>query len=168
MIKLSDFTNISSDENGYSIGNCKVCNEKGVLIINHKHTVPDPIPMDADWWTENDIFVFGSNDLGKHAGGAAHAAVLKYGAIIGQPRYMQGNSYGIVTISFTGDENINLNSIENELDSFIEFAKTHTNLRFWMTKIGTGISGYSIDEIAEIFFRKEFPDNVILPIEFIK
>ncbi len=129
---------------------------------------PDPIPTNADWWWNNDIFVFGSNTEGNHAGGAARAAVLNYGAIMGQARGLQGNSYGIVTLDYTGQEPVTIETITNELDVFIKFAKTHPTLTFWMTKIGTGISRIPFNDIAQLFFDRQFPDNVKLPIEFTK
>lgn len=36
---------------------------------------------------ENQVFVFGSNMNGNHAGGAARLAVEKFGAIMGQADY---------------------------------------------------------------------------------
>lgn len=129
---------------------------------------PDPIPSDAHWWTDKDIFVFGSNTQGNHAGGAARSAVINYGAIMGQPRGLQGQSYGIVTLDYTGKEPVTLETISNELDTFINFAKTHSDLTFWMTKIGTGISKIPFNDIAQLFFNRSFPKNVILPKEFSK
>lgn len=46
---------------------------------------------------EKDIFVFGSNPQGRHGKGAASYAVKKFGAIYGQGRGLQGNSYGLIT-----------------------------------------------------------------------
>jgi ATP-grasp domain, R2K clade family 3 len=45
-----------------------------------------------------DIFVFGSNLAGRHGAGSAKEARLKHGAIYGQGRFKQGNSYAIPTI----------------------------------------------------------------------
>ena len=49
---------------------------------------------------ENQIFVFGSNMNGNHAGGAARLAVEKFGAIMGQAKGIQGQSYAI-PVSYT-------------------------------------------------------------------
>ena len=46
----------------------------------------------------NEIFVFGSNLLGHHMGGAARIALEKFGAIYGQGVGLQGNSYAIPTM----------------------------------------------------------------------
>ena len=48
---------------------------------------------------ENQIFVFGSNMNGNHAGGAARLAVEKFGAIMGQAEGLQGQSYAIPTLN---------------------------------------------------------------------
>lgn len=128
-----------------------------------KHT-PDPI--DPSTMGPNDIFVFGSNTEGNHAGGAARVAVNYYGAINGQARGLQGNSYAIVTLDYTGEEPITTKEINTEVDEFLIFAKQHPKLIFWTTKIGCGISGYKIEDIAPLFKGKKIPNNVILPIEF--
>lgn len=47
---------------------------------------------------DNQIFVFGSNMNGNHAGGAARLAVEKFGAIMGQAEGIQGQSYAIPTL----------------------------------------------------------------------
>lgn len=149
---------------GFKMTYCKVCNKNNVLAGSHTHDTPDPIPSDADYWDHNeDVFVFGSNDLGHHGGGAAKAARLYYGAVMGQARGLQGSSYAIVTISFQNDPNIGLNSIGDELDGFIKFANDNPTNRFWMTKIGTGISQIPMLEIQNMFIKRKFPDNVILP-----
>lgn len=49
--------------------------------------------------TENEIFVFGSNMNGNHAGGAARLAVEKFGAVMGEAEGLQGQSYARKRIS---------------------------------------------------------------------
>lgn len=44
---------------------------------------------------DNEVFVFGSNLAGMHAGGAARFAYNKFGAIWGQGEGLQGQSYAI-------------------------------------------------------------------------
>lgn len=45
----------------------------------------------------NEIFVFGSNLRGMHAGGAAYVAYRNFGAIMGQGIGLQGQRYAIPT-----------------------------------------------------------------------
>ncbi len=49
---------------------------------------------------ENEIFVFGSNLKGVHAGGAARMAVTHFGAVMGQGVGLQGQSYAIPTMNW--------------------------------------------------------------------
>lgn len=134
------------------------------LYKKTKPNTPDPINVTA--MGPNDIFVFGSNTEGKHGGGAAKAAMNFYGAIWGQARGLQGNSYAIVTLDYSGQEPITTKEIEQEIIQYFEFAKAHPELKFWTTKIGCSIAGFHINEIAKLFDNKVIPDNVFLPIEF--
>ena len=109
----------------------------------------------------NDIFVFGSNLAGAHAGGAALMAYQKFGAIWGQGMGLQGNSYGIPTMQ-GGTE-----TIKPYVDEFIEFAKNHPGLTFYVTKIGCGIAGFLEKDIAPLFREAERVPNIRLPKDFI-
>lgn len=114
---------------------------------------------------KNEVFVFGSNHAGRHGAGAARLALDKFGAVWGQGDGLQGQSYGIPT----KDKNLNtlsLRQIEIGVDRFLRFAARHPYLTFYMTKIGCGLAGYSVKDIAKCFKGKEIPENVILPIEF--
>jgi len=122
---------------------------------------------------DNEIFVFGSNLEGVHMGGAAKFAVEKCGAIWGQSTGMMGNSWGIPTLSFSETikgfaDMLPLEDIKREISVLYDFAAYETDLVFFVTKIGTGIAGFSIEEIAQLFFDLEDkrPKNIILPIEF--
>ena len=46
-----------------------------------------------------EVFVFGSNASGAHGGGAARFALDRFGAVWGQSEGLQGQSYGIDTMS---------------------------------------------------------------------
>lgn len=109
----------------------------------------------------NEIFVFGSNLEGIHGGGAAFAAWKNFGAIWGQGVGLQGRSYGIPTMHGGVDV------IKPYVDQFIDFAKEHPELTFFVTKIGCGIAGFSCDEIGPLFAEAVDMPNVILPKEFV-
>ena len=57
-------------------------------------------------------------------------------------------------------------------DRFILYPSQHTELRFYVTKIGCGIAGWSVDEVAKTFatalasFLVPLPDNIVWPREF--
>ena len=115
--------------------------------------------------TPNEVFVFGSNKVGNHAGGSARTAVEKFGAIMGQGEGMQGQSYAIPTL----DENMQRVSIEELTRSvrrFAEYTLHHLDKTFYVTKIGCGIAGLSIDEVSDVFKHVAFGSNVTLPHEF--
>lgn len=111
---------------------------------------------------ENEIFVFGSNLQGMHGGGAARLAYEKFGAIWGQGVGLQGQSYGIPTMHG------GVNAIKPYVDEFIEFAKSHPELTFLVTRIGCGIAGFRDEEIAPLFKECIEIDNVILPRSFVQ
>lgn len=107
---------------------------------------------------DDEVFVFGSNAHGAHGAGAARTAYEKFGAVWGQGHGLQGQSYGIDTMS-------GFDTLAHEVARFIEFAGEHPELRFLVTKIGCGIAGYAPEQIAPLF--REVPDNVVLPEEFV-
>ena len=111
---------------------------------------------------ENEIFVFGSNLEGMHGGGAARLAYEKFGAIWGQGVGLQGQSYGIPTMHGGVD------AIKPYVDEFIEFAKSHPEMTFLVTRIGCGIAGFRDEEIAPLFQECIELENVLLPRSFMK
>jgi len=110
--------------------------------------------------SDNEIFVFGSNLAGRHDGGAARIAREDFGAIYGQGVGLQGQSYAIPTMQG------GIETIKPYVDEFIEFAQSHRELKFLVTKIGCGIAGFSVSEIAPLFRKCTEIENVCLPIEF--
>jgi hypothetical protein len=109
---------------------------------------------------ENEIFVFGSNLEGMHGGGAARAAYNKFGAIWGQGVGLQGQSYGIPTMHG------GIDVIKPYVDKFIDFAKSHPELKFLVTRIGCGIAGFRDEEIAPLFKDAIEIENIYLPKSF--
>lgn len=108
----------------------------------------------------NEIFVFGSNLAGQHLGGAARVAREKFGAVMGKGVGLQGQSYAIPTMQG------GVETIEPYVNEFIQFAKSHPELKFYVTRIGCGIAGFSDKEIAPLFNRAFDLANVVLPESF--
>jgi len=111
---------------------------------------------------ENEIFVFGSNLGGMHGGGAARAAYNRFGAVWGQGVGLQGQSYAIPTMQG------GVETIKPYVDEFIEFAQTHRELKFFVTRIGCGIAGFRDEQIAPLFATAIDKENIILPKEFVE
>lgn len=109
----------------------------------------------------NQIFVFGSNLDGRHAGGAAKDALQHFGAKWGQGEGLQGQSYAIPTMH--GDAR----AIKPYVDRFIAFAKAHQEDEFVVTPIGCGIAGHPLSEMAGLFKDALPLDNVMLPRAFV-
>lgn len=111
---------------------------------------------------DGEIFVFGSNLQGMHAGGAARAAAAKFGAVMGQGVGLQGRSYAIPTMQG------GVATIKPYVDEFITFAKDHPELHFLVTRIGCGIAGFRPQEIAPLFREALGLPNVSLPKDFVE
>lgn len=110
----------------------------------------------------NEVFVFGSNLAGHHGGGAARVALKKFGAIMGQGVGLQGQSYAIPTMQG------GVETIKPYVDEFISFAKTHPELKFYVTRIGCGIAGFKDEEIAPLFGAAKEVKNIVLPESFVR
>lgn len=119
--------------------------------------VPEPVKT---------IFVFGSNEAGRHGKGTAFVAAEEYGAIRGQGRGLQGRSYAIPT----KDKKLRVRSlgvIKKDVEIFLEFARAHNGpggYRFNLTRVGCGLARYSDAEMAPLF--RSAPTNVIIPEEW--
>lgn len=110
----------------------------------------------------NEIFVFGSNLQGMHGGGAARMAYERFGAVWGQGVGLYGQTYAIPTMQG------GVETIKPYVDDFLIFAKQHRELDFLVTEIGCGIAGFSVAEMAPLFFMSIDEDirNVYLPESF--
>ena len=109
---------------------------------------------------ENEIFVFGSNLLGQHGGGAARIAHNHFGAEWGIGVGLTGQCYAIPTMHGGVD------AIAPYVDEFIEFARNNKDLKFLVTRIGCGIAGFRDEEIAPLFKNALNELNIILPKSF--
>ncbi|MFA7082727.1 MAG: hypothetical protein WC135_08960 [Bacteroidales bacterium] len=128
---------------------------------------------------KNEIFVFGSNESGIHAGGAAYIAFEYFGAVWGVGYGLEGQTFALPT----KDKEIitlPLSKVKSYLKEFIEFVIKNPNLKFYLTKIGCGLAGFTIEEIKTILWEAleemrtqdtittYLPNNLIIPKEFAK
>ena len=111
---------------------------------------------------EHEIFVFGSNLAGRHGGGAARAANMKFGAEWGVGVGLTGQSYAIPTMQG------GVETIKPYVDEFIRFAQENPGLKFLVTRIGCGIAGFKDEEIAPLFDKAMQVPNIYLPETFFK
>lgn len=146
-------------------------NTKGEYPIeDYKLFVPEYTPENIESLNSNEIFVFGSNTEGRHGAGAAKTASSKFGAKYGQNEGLQGQSYAIITVDLSMVEKYPLEKIYEGILRFLKFATDFRQYKFYVTKIGSSLAGYSIEDIAEQFKRAsvsiDIPNNVILPKEY--
>ncbi len=128
---------------------------------DYKGFTPDYI----DRLLPNQVFVFGSNTLGYHTGGASGTARKKFGAVWGQAEGLQGASYAIPVDFGKGVRKDN--EVMESVSRFLAFAKEHSELFFFVTRIGCGLGGYRDDEMA-VFFKDALNlNNVCLPKSFV-
>jgi len=116
---------------------------------------------------DNEIFVFGSNESGRHGKGAAKTA-MKWGAVYGQAEGLQGRTYAIPTVNATITNKLSLDKIKVYVDNFIIFAKQNKQLEFLGTPIGTGLAGWTVKDITPLFEDVLEVENIYMPYSFWK
>ena len=122
---------------------------------------PDHTPEMITGLKDDEVFVFGSNLAGMHGGGAARAAFRLFGAVWGCGVGHYGQSYAIPTMQG------GVETIKPYVDEFIQYAKDHPALFFYVTRIGCGIAGFEDREIAPLFKDALDLENVCLPKTFV-
>ena len=115
---------------------------------------------------QQEVFVFGSNLQGIHTKRSAKFAIDKgfadNGQIEGPSR--NGRGYAIPTQSERGA--LTLSQVKRYVDQFLQYAKENKNQKFLVTKLGTGIAGFRLEDIAPLFAEAESHGNIYLPKEF--
>ncbi len=110
---------------------------------------------------ENQIFVFGSNLNGNHAGGAARLAKDSFGAQDGVGEGLTGQSYAFPTLD-TKMKKVSKKALTESKTKLYKCAEENQDKQFLVTKLGCGIAGFSEEEMKKIF-QEDKPKNVILP-----
>jgi len=126
-----------------------------------KITVCSLTPEKITHLREGEVFVFGSNIQGHHGGGAARCAMQNFGARWGIGVGMQGQSYAIPTMQG------GVETIRPYVHQFIEYATANPHKQFLVTRIGCGIAGFTVAEIAPLFASCLYIPNVSLPKDFV-
>lgn len=103
-----------------------------------------------EWVTtlkDNEIFVFGCRNSGRHFDGASNFALKNFGAVMGQREGRQGQSCAIPTIGGT----IGLREIRRSVRTFTDYATMYLNLHFLVTPIVCGGGCRNVSDIAPMF-----------------
>lgn len=115
------------------------------------------------------IFVFGSNEQGRHGKGAALFARTRHGACPGVGVGLQGSCYAIPTKS-SPYQALPLGRVASYVEEFLQFACSRPEWRFELTRIGAGHAGEGSAttgrnpglreaDMAALF--RESPENVV-------
>lgn len=112
---------------------------------------------------DGEVFVFGSNLAGRHGKGAALEAVRHHGAIYGRGIGRQGMSYAIPTKDGKL-KTLPLDIIRGVALEFLMYAYENKDTKFFLTRVGCGLAGYSDEQIAPLF--NQCPANVRIPPEW--
>lgn len=114
---------------------------------------------------QNQIFVFGSNQAGRHGKGAAKTA-LRWGAVYGQAEGLQGKTYAIPSKDKSIRRTLTVDEIKPYVDRFVYYARQHPELTFLVTEIGCGLAGLKPKQIAPLFTDCKELENVWLSARF--
>lgn len=142
------------------------CGHKRQEIVEDKYEPNDVernvTPKWIDSLKENEIFVFGCRNSGRHFDGASCFALEHFGAIMGQREGRQGQSYAIPTIGGTIDKK----ELKESVARFTEYAAEHPELVFLVTPVGCGGGGWRPWMVAPMFREASKLENIFLPQEF--
>lgn len=138
----------------------KISKKKGIKVTNE--VAQDQI----DHLNFNEIFVFGSNELGIHGAGAAYKAMVDFEAEIGVGFGPTGKCFSIPTKDWQL-QTLDIDHVAHYVRRFIDYASKRTDLTFLVTQIGCGLAGYEPKEIAPLFEGAVGMENVHLPQSFI-
>lgn len=112
------------------------------------------------------IFVFGSNTQGRHGAGAAKWALINAGAIYGQARGLQGQSYAIVTKDLTKKTHPSVlpSTILREIIDLYNYAEDLYEFDFLIPYKANSknLNGYMPEDMAELFAGPvAIPGNIV-------
>lgn len=126
---------------------------------------------------ENEIFVFGSNLLGHHMGGAARTARRVFNAEMGVAEGLTGQAYALPTL---GEDmrRVAPEALRASLARLLRFALEHPKLTFYLTEVGCGIAGWPVETVRELLWeavrelsegayeQRAVPANLLIPQRF--
>lgn len=99
---------------------------------------------------DGSVFVFGSNERGRHGKGAALHAARHFGAQEGVGVGLTGHSYAVPTKD-RFIKTLPIPQILPYVRQLLRFADLNPQMTFAVTPIGTGLAGYPRDWIARLF-----------------
>lgn len=113
---------------------------------------------------KDSVFVFGSNMLGSHGGGAAKYAKDHFGAEEGVCEGLTGLSWAFPTLNSDMAKRSFI-QLRASKENLYKYAINWSEWTFLVTKVGCGIAGFTVEEMRDVFQGPK-PGNVTLPKEF--
>lgn len=110
----------------------------------------------------NEVFVFGSNLNGHHAGGAAYQAANHFGAEWGIGEGLTGQCYAFPTLD-KNKEQLTYEQLLEARHKLFATARALPERSFLLTKVGCGIAGYDETYMKNLFVSQLTPKNLIKP-----
>lgn len=120
----------------------------------------------------NGIFQFGSNTEGRHGKGSALTARMRFGAIQGQSKGLQGQSYAIITKDLREHEHpsVSAHIIRLQILNMYSWAISNPDKEIYVIYSANGfnLNGYTNEDMALMYTVPIIPDNVIFEEDFLK
>lgn len=116
---------------------------------------PENILPTGDW-----IWVFPSNEAGKHARGLARMARVNFRAEFGVGSGRTGNAFAI-PVRDKHNRMLPLNAVADSIAAFLDHARHQPQLNFFIPRIGCAAGEFSDDQIGPLFARAS--ENCSLP-----
>lgn len=109
--------------------------------------------------TNGEVYVFGSNLAGRHGKGSALVAKERFGARYGNGKGRQGQSYAIPTKDGRPGTppladpraTLSLPGIRSGIDTFIAYAMSRPEERFFVVRLGCALAAHADADIAPMF-----------------
>lgn len=110
-------------------------------------------PEITKWTTKGEVVVYGSGDNDNEQG--------RFETVSSRFNPRPRIGYPIPTIGKSLEE------IEDGIDTFINYANQHPEMRFHIRKVGYDKAGYTIEQIAPLFNESKDVKNILLPKEIV-
>ncbi len=115
--------------------------------------------------TPKQMVTIGTNESGINGAGIAFFAEKNWGWPAGRGFGPAGQCFGIPTKDWNIKQ-LPLDVIEFYVSRYIKFIRSTPMIEHMITKIGCGLAGYTVPEIAPLFITVATATNVWLPQDF--
>jgi hypothetical protein len=111
------------------------------------------------------VILFGSNLSGRHGAGLARVCMERWGAKLGVAMGPTGRCYAIATVDLQSPEPMTTSFVTQQFRIFLAYAARRPQQEFLVTKIGTGLAGFSMEQMKTMAYilSADATPNVIFP-----